>query len=447
MGGCSSINGTVYVRGAVGDFDRWSALCGHVGGWAARDIMPLFSEMESSDQPSTMRGHGGPLYVRTVRRPHPITSAFIESASVAGYPFNDDYNGTSQEGVSFIQLSQRRGMRCSAADAFLRPSLRAANIKLLLHTSVERIEVRNGRAMAVSFLKGGAVYHETAHDIILCAGAINSPKLLMQSGIGDAKELERHSIAVALDLPGVGCNLTDHPLVRMTFHTNMPTHNPTEGVLQKLRIAAEYLLNQEGPIANLFESMGFVRSDPAKMSPDLQLFFLTVGYAKAPDGRWQLASQPAVMLYVAHSYPLARGRVRLASGNPHDAPLIELCLLDEASDLDTLIRGIQIGRDIMSRPPIAQRLKEEVTPGPCIASPAALAEFIRSNANICYHSTGTCRMGTDPGAVTDPYLRVRGTENLWIADASIMPDPISANINAACMMIGKKLGRQLIARG
>jgi len=447
LGGCSSINGTIYVRGSVHDFERWSSLCNHRGNWSAREITAIFQEMECSDQPGPLRGRGGPLHVRTVKRPHDVTRAFLESAGAAGYPFNEDYNGPSQEGMSYIQLTQRRGLRWSAADAFLRPTLRQGRVRLLLDALAERIEVRGGRATSVTYSRHGRQYREEAGDIILCAGAINTPKLLMLSGIGDAHELARHNIGVILDVPEVGRNLKDHPLVRMTYRMNVPTNNPTGGILQKARMAAEFLLNGEGPISNIFESMGFVKSSPAKRLPDLQLFFVTVGYMNTPGKGWRLAPYPAVMVYAAYSYPSSSGHVRLSNAQPEAPPVIEYGLFDKEADLAAMMDGVRTIRRIMSTHPIRQMVEEEVIPGTGIADQAALEHFVRHNSNICYHSIGTCRMGTDQDAVVGPDLRVRGTTNLWIADASVMPETISANLNGPCMMIGAKLGKQLNARG
>jgi choline dehydrogenase len=446
LGGCSSINGTIFVRGAAVDFDRWAGLCSNRGNWSAQDVMPIFRELETSDQPGSSRGHAGPLHVRTIQRPHAITQAFLEAVRVTGFRGNEDYNGPSQEGVGYTQLTQRRGLRCSAADAFLKPLLRAGrNVTLIVEACVENIEVANGRASAVTFSRAGTSCRETARDVILCAGAINSPKLLMLSGIGDARELMRHNIDVVLDLPAVGCNLKDHPLLRLSYRTRIPTNNPTQGWLQKLGIAAEFVFHGEGPISNLFEGMGFLRSSDSQPLPDLQLFFLTTGYSKTTDG-WKLPPYPAVMLYLAHSYPASTGYVRLGGNRPEDPPRIEYSLFENPSDVEVLARGVRIIRKIMGTEPMASLVAEEITPGSAVEDHLALESFIRGNSSICYHSIGTCRMGADSAAVVDPELRVRGTENLWIADASIMPAAISANTNAACMMIGAKLGKQLIAR-
>jgi choline dehydrogenase len=444
LGGSSSVNGTMFIRGAATDFDRWATFCGEAGGWSAREVMPLFQEMEHSDQSHPLRGRSGPLYVRTIKDPHPVTEAFIEAAHAAGYPYNDDYNATTQEGVGHAQLSQRRGWRCSSADAFLKPLLgRGKNVQLILDALVERVEVANGRAEAVVFTQRGTRRRETARNVILCAGAINSPKLLMLSGIGEARELERHHIPLTVDLRAVGNNLRQHPLAQLSYRVKMPTNNPTEGWWQKLSILSKFALRGEGPIANLFEGAGFVRSSASQPSPDIQLLFLAVGFSKTPDGGYRPSRFPAVMVYVTHSYPVTAGRVRLASGDPNTPPVIEHRLLAERSDVDAMVAGVQIVRRIMSSKPMASLVAEELAPGAAVESPAAIEAFLRSHTSICYHSVGTCRMSAGSDSVVSPELRVRGTENLWVADASIMPDAISANTNAPSMMIGYKLGKQL----
>ncbi len=440
LGGSSSINGTLYMRGTPQDFDRWC-----MPGWSAADIMPLFRQMECSDQPGPLRGHSGPLYVRTVKRPHAITEAFIESACAAGFPFNQDYNGEHQFGVGPAQLSQRRGFRCSAADAFLRPMLRQPNVTLLLNALVERIEIENGRAVGVSFLHRGRKRYETARNIALCAGVINSPKLLMLSGIGDKHELRRHGIHVSLDLPGVGRNLLEHPMVTLLWRAKVPTTNLTEGVIQKLGIAARFLIHGDGPISDLFEALVFAKSRAAQVDPDLQVIFMSRGFEAHPSGGYRLMPFPAVAVHILETHPKSRGQVKLASRDPSDPPLIECRLLDEQADVDALVDGIAIVRRIMREAPMSRLIREEIAPGAKIECASVVEDYVRRNSGISFHPIGTCRMGTDVDSVVGPDLRVHGIENLWIADASIIPRSLSANMNAVCMMIGKKLGKQLIS--
>ncbi len=447
LGGSSSINGMVYIRGAAGDFDRWDESCGHVGRWSAKDVLPLFQAMEHSDQNGPLRGRAGPLHVTTVKRPHAVTQAFVESARAAGVPFNDDYNGESQEGVSYMQRSVRQGLRWSAADAFLKPLIAQGRVEVRLHSEVRRIEIAHGRAHGVTYTCRGKPLEATARDIVLCAGALNSPKILMLSGVGDPRALAAHGIQGVLNLPGVGQNLIEQPMVSMSYRSRVPTYNLTEGILQRLQIAAKFLKHREGPISSAFESTAFLKTLASSQVPDTQLLFFPVGYRVSAEGTYKLAPYPAFTTYVIRSHPLSRGQIRLASSDPEQPPLIECRLLEREEDVDALVRGINAVRRIMHTAPIASIIDEETAPGAGISHMHDLREFVREHAEITFHPIGTCRMGVGADAVVDPFLRVRGIENLWIGDASIMPDHISANINAACMMIGTKLGKQLAHRG
>jgi choline dehydrogenase len=244
----------------------------------------------------------------------------------------------------------------------------------------------------------------------------------------------------------VGQNLKEHPLLRLTYRTAIPTYNLTEGVMQRLGMAASFLKNGEGPISNLFESVAFLRTAATELRPDIQLHFIPLGYLAHPNGMIELARFPSITVLLNKSHPKSVGRVRLASGNPADPPRIESRLLDDEADVQTLVQGIHAVRRIMQTEPIVSLIKEEVAPGIDIESTSALEHYVRSHTSIAAHPAGTCRMGMDPEAVVDPNLRVRGIENLWVADASVMPDLISGNTNAVCMMIGAKLGKHLASR-
>lgn len=442
VGGSSSINGTLYTRGAPADYDRWN-----VPGWSWNEVLPVFLDFENSDQTGSLRGHEGSLHIRTVKHPHIITTAFVKSAMEHQLTFRADYNAECQEGVGYAQLSQRRGFRCSASDAFLKPLLHRDNLKLELNALVQKIEVREGRATSISFEREGRVCRENASNVVLCAGAVNSPQLLMLSGIGDGRELRQHEIPVVADLPGVGQNLKDQPLFTLMYRTKVPTYNPTKGVVQMLTFAANFLLKGEGPISNIFEGAAFLRSSDIEPAPDLQVIFIPCGWDKRSDGEYELSPHPSVMLHVLYSYPSSSGRIRLASSDPKQPPRIDCRLLEDPSDLRKLALGVAETREIMRTKPISDLITEEVIPGDKYRSEAELAEYIRPRAGISYHPLGTCRMGLSSDSVVGPDLRVRGTENLWVADASVIPEHLSANTNAVCIMIGKKLGKQLVVRG
>jgi choline dehydrogenase len=442
LGGTSSINGMLYVRGATEDYDRWDQLCAGQGGWSAQALQPVFQAIESSDQPGTTRGHAGPLHIRTVQRRHAITDAFIRAAGAAGHLFNEDYNGSRQEGVAYLQFTQRRGFRWSAADAFVRPLLAKPNFRLRLDTLVDRIEMKNGRAQAVLFRHAGRACREAARAIIVSAGTVNSPKLLMLSGIGDPHELAQHGIGTNLALPAVGRNLREHALIHLNYRARIPTHNLTEGWPQKWRIALEYLRYREGPVAAAYEAAAFLKTLSSLDVPDVQIFFAPIGWG-AVDGQARLARYPALKIVVLGSHSQSAGRIRLASADPDAPPVIEPRLFENESDIDVLVRGVDVVREILRHEPIASLIEDEVSPGARITAASGLREHVRQSAEPACHPFGTCRMGCDADAVVGPDLRVRGTENLWVADASILPDGISANLNAVCMMIGAKLGRTL----
>jgi choline dehydrogenase len=443
LGGSSSVNGMIFVRGAAYDFDRWASLGNR--GWSYNDVLPIFKEMESCDQLGSTRGREGPIFVRTVRHPHPLTCAFVESAVSAGFPLNPDYNDVSQDGVSYVQLSQRNGLRWSAADAFVRPVLNQRNFRLLLNARVSRVHLDGGEATGVSYTYKGTTRVALGGRIVLCTGSVNTPKLLMMSGIGDPEELRRHGIAAHVDAPGVGHNLREHPLIRLIYRTRIPSNNLTEGVLQRLRIAGQFALHRSGPVSTAIEAIAFGKTVPTLSHSDVQIHFVTLGVRDfVAENSSPFLEYPSVTVYVNASHPRSSGRVRLASSNPNDAPLIECRLLGEDSrELRTLIGGVGIVRKIMATKPMSALVLEEVRPGSKHLSEGSLEDYVRSHTEIAYHAVGTCRMGIDPEAVVTPELKVRGVENLWIADASVMPDLISGNTNAACMMIGMKLGRQL----
>mgnify|MGYP001131331056 CR=1 FL=1 len=441
VGGSSTINGMMYVRGSSEDYDRWASL-GNTG-WAAKDIMPLFQSLECSDQENFVRGLDGPLHIKTVKGAHPITDTFIKASVNAGYLFNPNYNGINQEGVSYAQLTQRRGFRCSAADAFLKPVLHRKNLKLLVNVCVHKLLIKNHHVTGVCYEQNGIVHEAYAQQVVLCAGAINSPKLLMLSGIGGAQELSEQGIDVVLDRPAVGKNLREHPLVSFTYRMKEPTYNPTEGYLQKAQFLANYLFKGQGPISTVFEATAFLKTRPDESTPDIQLHFLPAGVARECDEGSLFLPYPAITILLNKSHPLSTGQIRLRSNDPRDAPLIECRLLNDQKDLATLVQGSQIVRRIMSSAPMAEWVEEEVTPGIGYTDDKSLEDYIKNNTDLAYHPIGTCRMGVDDEAVVMPDLKVRGIDNLWVADASIMPDLISGNTNGVCMMIGEKLGRAL----
>jgi choline dehydrogenase len=450
VGGSGSINGMNYVRGTRADYDRWAAM-GNAG-WSSKDVMPLYRALERCEPgyqippDYTIRGESGPLRVREVRRCHPLTDAFIEAAQAAGFPRTNDYNGAQQEGVGYGQFNQSRGMRCSSADAFLKPALRRKNLLLLTDAFVHKLLTQERRVTGVAYERSGVMHQARGAKVILCGGAINTPQLLMLSGIGDATALQSLGIPVVLNSPWVGRNMMEHPLIRPTFRVKRPSYSPTEGLWQKGGFLAKFLLTGQGPIATVTEAQAFLRTSPAEPDPDVQMHFSLAGAVYDDDVKFykslKVLPYPSISIFINKSYPLSRGRIRLSSADPKEAPLIEPNLLGDERDVQTLVRGVRILRRIVSAAPLADWVTEEVEPGRRNDAEEALAEYVRARTGLAYHPAGTCRMGTDEEAVVTPNLDVRGMDNLWIADASVMPAMVSGNINAACMMIGEKLARR-----
>jgi choline dehydrogenase len=451
VGGSGSVNGMNYVRGTRADYDRWAAM-GNAG-WSADDVMPLFQALErcaagSYESPPdyNIRGASGPLWVREVQRCHPLTDAFLQAAQAAGFTRTSDYNGAQQEGVGYGQFNQRRGLRWSSVDAFLKPALRRKNLQLITDALVHKVLINDGRATGVRFECEGVMREARAGKVIVCAGTINTPQILMLSGIGDSKALQPHGIDVVVDRPSVGRNMMEHPLIRPTFRVKQPSYSPTEGIWQKAGFLAKFLLTGQGPIATITEAQAFLRTSPAEPAPDVQMHFSLAGAVYSDDTFYKslkVLPYPSISIFINKSYPLSRGQVRLASADPKAAPLIEPNLLGDERDVQTLVRGIGILRRIVAAPPLAGMVREEVEPGKQATSHDALVDYVKGRTGLAYHAAGTCRMGIDEDAVVTPELNVRGVEKLWIADASVMPHLVSGNVNAACMMIGEKLARQL----
>jgi len=361
-----------------------------------------------------------------------------------GYPFISDYNGPAQEGVGYTQLTQHRGRRFSAFDAFVRPRMHADNLHIMSECFVKKIDIEDGRATGVTIEQGGVEKSIRGAKVVLSAGSINSPKILMLSGIGDALELSRLGIEVKLERAAVGRGLTDHPLVRIAYEMRVPTYAFDGVSVHSAGLLAKYLILGEGLLASAHEAMAFVRSSPEQTEADLQLHFAPIGVAMdRGTNQPQLMKTPSAFISIKKNRPRSKGVVRLRSSDPFEAPIIEPNLLGDMSDSESIVQGIRILRDIMQAAPMRNFVKRELPGSAKCQSAAALSEYVKQNATIACHSVGTCRMGQGEEAVVDPGLRVRGISNLWIADASIMPYNISGNTNAPSMMIGYKLGKAL----
>lgn len=442
LGGSSSVNGMMFVRGAPGDYDRWAAM--QNPGWNWADVEPHFRAIETSDQPGQSRGHDGPLHVRTVRRPHALTRAFLDAAAAAGYPANADYNAGDQSGFGLAQLSQRRGLRHSSADAFLRSARKRDNFTLWDDCDAQRLILRDGVATHLICTRKGEEVVVSADRFILTAGAVGTPKLLMLSGVGDPEMLDALGIPCAIASLQVGRNMIEHPLVRLVYETSVPSRSPGGGIMRSIGELTDFVRHREGLLAGAFEAAGFVRSDERLSAPDIQYHFLPLGVEDPVIHADPVLKRPSLTIYANLSHPSGRGALSLASKDPAAPPKILPNLLGGGEqDIKALAAGLRIARQIMSSEPMRSLVVRERTPGPALESDADLESYVRRNTEIAYHIAGTCRMGSDPDAVVTPDLKLRGVENIWVADASIFPDLISGNTNAACMMIGTKLASQL----
>jgi choline dehydrogenase len=447
LGGSALINGMVYFRGNPRDYDAWAAA--GATGWSYSEILPYFRKSEHNENfgPNVYHGCGGPLYVRSVARPNPLNFSFFDALASLGYSYREDLNGADSEGMALRQLSIRGGTRETTASALLKPALGRPNLKVMTRTQATRIVLAGPRAVAVEARGvGGSLILKAHREVVLAAGAIQSPQLLMLSGIGDGAHLATLGLKVRHDLPGVGRNLHDH----LASPVHMRTRNPVSygisvrAMPRNLWNVAEYLLFRRGPLAdNIFESASFVKSMPGLDKPDIQLVFQP---AKRPGPTFPYPLGHGYAISPVGLYPRSRGRVTLASPDPFDAPLIDPNLLAAPEDLLPLIRGMRLARKIFATTPFLKYRAKETSPGSAVESDAELAAYVRASAYTVHHPISTCRMGNDAAAVVDPQLRVVGLENLRVADASVFPSIIGGNTNAAVVMIAEKACDLILGR-
>ncbi|WP_102959424.1 GMC family oxidoreductase [Mangrovicella endophytica] len=438
LGGSSSINGMLYVRGQPEDFDDWERLGNR--NWSFRDVLPYFKRAEDNENGADdYHGVGGPLGVSNLRVRHPISDAFLDAGVASGLARKADINRPPQEGIGFLQATQRRGRRCSASRAYLWPARRRPNLRILTGAHVVRILVEGRRATGVAYERGGRIEETRAGaGVVLSAGAIASPQILMLSGIGPAAHLKDHGIEVVHDLAGVGRNFQDHPGINHSAFVNRPTYNVQTRLHHVLSFGARWLLTGRGPGSTPdTHVLGFARSRPDLDRCDLQYHFTPVGYDLAEDGPI-LFDRPAVTGLTNMHRPYSRGWIGLRSGHHRDQPLIQPNLLADERDVETLMAGGRMLRRIFETAPLAGYVEAEFKPGREIQSDDEWRAYVRETAIGIYHPAGTCRMGHGADAVVDDRLKVHGIANLHVADASIMPVIVSANLNANCIMIGER---------
>ena len=439
IGGSSSVNGQVYVRGDPSDFDHWAQLGNR--GWSFADCLPFFKKSEGFEgEASPARGRAGPL--RTTRRgmQHPLARAFAEACQQWGLPYNADFNdGEDQGGVGPTDSTTVDNKRCSSSVAFLRPALSRPNLTVVTRALASRVIVERGRAVGVEYLKDGSTETLRAEcEVILAGGAVNSPQLLQLSGIGDGDHLKRVGVKVVHELKGVGRNLQDHPGIGGVKQrcsqpiTSVSAIRPHAKVLA----LARYALFKTGPAANNgLETMAFVRTRPDIVAPDLQYFMTMLMYE---DSGRKIISEHGFMVVFTLQRPESRGTIMIKSPDPRVAPDIDPNYFDRAIDLHTMREGVKIGREIFAQKAFDPYRASEYAPGRDVVTDAQIETFVRRTVNSNYHLSGTCKMGVDELAVVDPELRVRGIAGLRVVDASIMPTVVSGNTNAATIMIAEK---------
>jgi choline dehydrogenase len=437
LGGSSAINYMIYMRGNRGDYDQWAR--DGSDGWAYGDVLPYFVKSEGNRAISD-RYHGtaGPLAVTSHPPSNPLVARYFAAAQEAGIPFNPDFNGEVQEGCGPMQATISNGARCSTADAYLHPARSRPNLTVLTHAHATRLHFRGNRATGVEYLRFGSVEKaEAACEVVLSAGALRSPQLLLLSGVGPGAELQRLGIGVRRDLPGVGKNLQDHLHTRVRCEITQPLTFAPLPDGQKAAALREYEANRSGALAsNFLEAGAFVKSHPEETIPGLQMFFLMT---LPPDYPEAGATNRHGITFTAYiNRPLSRGEVTLASADPLDRPAIDPNYLSHPDDVRCAVAGVRWNLRILYSKAFDDIRGEEVAPGAHLRSDAEMESFVRRTASTTWHPAGTCRMGHDGMAVVDSHLRVHGVEGLRVVDASIMPTIVSGNTNAPTIMIAEK---------
>lgn len=438
LGGGSSVNAMIYMRGIPHDYDTWAE--DGCYGWSYREVLPYFRKAESNERFSgEAHGVDGPLKVSDQRHIHYLTKAWVQGAQDLGIDFNPDFNSGDQAGVGFYQVTMKDGMRCSAAKAYLAPARGRGNLKILTKTKTLRILVENKRAVGVEYVAGGVVTKAlAAREVIVCAGAIGSPHLLMLSGVGPADQLKKVGVQVRHDLPGVGRNLQDHFDMFLIYDLNGPhSYDKYKKLHWQAWAGLQYALFRNGPAtSNICEGgLCWYAADGDKL-PNLQFHFLPG--AGVEEGSDTAPSGNGCTTNVYQSRPRSRGYVELRSADPNVFPAVNPNYLAEQHDIDCIVEGVRLAQEILQQKPIAKYLGQPHRPGSVLKTRAERIDFVRRTGQGALHPCGACRMGTDDMAVVDPQLRVRGMEGLRVADTSIFPRVPSGNLNAPAIMVGER---------
>jgi choline dehydrogenase len=444
LGGSSSINGLLYVRGQHEDYDRWRQH-GNAG-WGFDDVLPYFKKAENQQRGADdFHGVGGPLPVSNLGHPDPLSAAFIEAAAETGLPINPDFNGATQEGAGFFQTTTQYGRRASTAVAYLRPAKGRNNLQVETAALAQRVVFDGCRAVAVEYRRAASVRTARARkEILVCGGAYNSPQLLQLSGVGPAELLRKHGIDVVLDAPGVGHDLQDHLQVRVVMRcTKRITLNDiVNHPVRRIWAGARYAALRTGPLSIAAGTSGaFFKTNPRLATPDIQIHFLPFSTDKMGE---KLHSFSGFSASVCQLRPESRGSLRIRSADPAAPPEIRINYLSTEVDRTANVEGLKILRKILQAPALSSYVVEEVDPGIKVSTDEELLNFCRQRGSTVYHPTSTCRMGNDPLAVVDQRLRLRGIQGLRVVDASVMPDLVSGNTNAAVIMIAEKASDMIL---
>ncbi len=447
IGGSSSINGMVYVRGHARDFDTWGEMGAQ--GWSYADVLPYFKRMEHwhGGPASPYRGDNGPLHITRGPRKNPLFDAFIQAGKQAGYPVTEDYNGEAQEGFGPMEATIWKGRRWSAANAYLKPALKRENVSLI-RAFARKVIIEGGRAVGVEVERAGKVEVIRANrEVVLAASSVNTPKLLMLSGIGPGAHLAEHGIPVVADRPGVGANLQDHLELYLQFAAKQPiTLYKHWNLISKGLIGAQWLFTGKGlGASNQFEACAFIRSKAGVEYPDIQYHFLPI--AVRYDGK-AAAEGHGFQVHCGPMRSKSRGSVTLRSTDPNAAPRIRFNYMSEASDWEDFRTCIRLTREVFDQAAMQPHVKHEIQPGKGVQTDAELEAFIREHVESAYHPCGTARMGaaSDPMAVVDPECRVIGVDSLRVADSSIFPQVTNGNLNGPSIMVGEKAADHLLGR-
>jgi choline dehydrogenase len=437
LGGSSSLNGLLYVRGQAEDYDRWESLGNK--GWSFKDVLPYFKKSEDQERGADkFHGVGGMLKVSDLRLRRPIADFFIKAAEQIGIPLNNDYNGASQEGVGYFQQTAHKGFRWSTARGFLRPAMKRSNVSVETRAHTTRILFEDSRAVGVEYLKKGKLYEIRVNkEVILSAGAIGSPQILQLSGIGAKELLDKHQIPVVKELPGVGQNLQDHLQIRLVFKTSQDTLNDElNSYFKQFKVGLQYIFNRTGPLTLAASQVAiFTKSDPSVERPDIQFHMQPLSADKPGDGVHPFSAFTAS---VCQLRPHSRGHIEIKSRDPLDHPEIHPNYLSDERDHKVAIASVKVARNISEAPALKPYILDEYVPGRKFQTDEELLDAARQYSQTIYHPTSTCKMGNDKMAVVNDRLQVHGIQGLRVIDASIMPEIVSGNTNAPAIMIAEK---------